>query len=51
MQPERLARKILSAIEKGTEEAYFGGKEVLGIYLKRFFPKYFATILQKAKVR
>ncbi len=51
MQPERLARKILAAIEKGTEEAYFGGKEVLGIYLKRFFPKYFATILRKAKVR
>lgn len=51
MEPARLARKVLSAIEKGREEAYFGGKEVLGIYLKRFFPKYFSAMIRKAKVR
>lgn len=51
MQPERLARKILQAIEKGKEEAYFGGKEVLGVYLKRFFPKSFSNLIRKAKVR
>lgn len=51
MAPERLAYKILNAIEQGKEEAYFGGKEVLGVYLKRFFPRYFSKILRKAKVR
>lgn len=51
MAPERLASKILQAIEDGKQEAYFGGKEVLGVYLKRFFPGYFAKILLKAKVR
>jgi short-subunit dehydrogenase len=51
MDPQRLAHKILQVIEEGKEEAYFGGKEVLGVYLKRFFPRYFAKILRKAKVR
>lgn len=51
MDPDRLAHKILQAIENGKEEAYFGGKEVLGIYLKRFFPAYFSKMLRKAKVR
>lgn len=51
MEPERLAYKILQAIEQGKEEAYFGGKEVLGVYLKRFFPHYFANLIAKAKVR
>ncbi|MFN0033974.1 MAG: SDR family oxidoreductase [Saprospiraceae bacterium] len=51
MEPERLARKILQAIESGKEEASFGGKEVLGVYLKRFFPLYFSKVLRKAKVR
>lgn len=51
MDPSRLAFKILRAIEEGKEEAYFGGKEVLGVYLKRFFPRYFSNVLRKAKVR
>ncbi|HLP94066.1 MAG TPA: SDR family oxidoreductase [Saprospiraceae bacterium] len=51
MDPARLASKILQAIQEGKQEAYFGGKEVLGIYLKRFFPAYFAKVLLKAKVR
>ncbi len=51
MAPERLAYKILQAIKSGKEEAYFGGKEVLGVYLKRFFPHYFAKLIRKAKVR
>ncbi|MDO8366048.1 MAG: SDR family oxidoreductase [Saprospiraceae bacterium] len=51
MEPERLAHKILHAIEQGKEEVYFGGKEVLGVYLKRFFPHYFSKMLRKAKVR
>ncbi len=50
MQPEVLAHKILRAIERGKEEAYFGGKEVLGVYVKRFFPAYFSKLIKKAKV-
>ena len=51
LDPARLAHKILRTIEAGKEEAYFGGKEVLGVYLKRFFPRYFSKILRNAKVR
>lgn len=51
MRPEAVAQKILHAIERGKEEVYFGGKEVLGVYLKRFFPRYFSKVLLKAKVR
>ena len=51
MRPEAVAQKILHAVERGKEEAYFGGKEVLGVYLKRFFPRYFSKMLLKATVR
>jgi short-subunit dehydrogenase len=51
MAPEYLARKILRAVEQGKEEVYFGGKEVLGVYVKRLFPAYFSKIIRKAKVR
>ena len=51
MEPKYLAHKILQAIQRGKEEAYFGGKEVLGVYVKRFFPRYFSNIIRKAKVR
>lgn len=50
MDPADLARKILRAIEQGREEVYFGGKEVLGVYLKRFFPAYFSRLISKTKV-
>ena len=51
LEPEVLAHKILRSIEQGKEEAYFGGKEVLGVHLKRFFPAYFSRLIRKAKVR
>jgi short-subunit dehydrogenase len=51
MSPERLAYKILAAIERGDEEVYIGGKEVLGVYLKRLFPGYFSRLIRKARVR
>jgi dehydrogenase/reductase SDR family protein 7B len=50
MLPEVLAEKIIRAMQRGKMEAYFGGKEILGIYLKRFFPRLFARIIRKAKV-
>jgi short-subunit dehydrogenase len=51
MSPDTLAGKIIRAIERGKEEAYFGGYEVLSIYLKRFVPGIFSKILLRAKVR
>ena len=51
MDPSDVARKVLRAVEQGKEEIWFGGKEVLGVYLKRFFPAYFSKMISKAKVR
>lgn len=48
--PESLAKAIVKAVKNGKYELYFGGKEVLGVYIKRFFPKFFANMLRKAKV-
>ncbi len=41
------AKKMISAIERKKFEAYMGGKEVMGIYLKRFFPKLLHRFVQK----
>lgn len=46
MLPETLAAKIYSAVKKGKSEVYIGGKEILGIYLKRFFPKLLERIIR-----
>jgi short-subunit dehydrogenase len=45
------ARKIVAAIESNKEEVYIGGKEVWGVYIKRFFPSLFSYIIRKASVR
>jgi short-subunit dehydrogenase len=50
MAPDVLASKILRAIEAEREEVNFGGKEVLAVYLKRFFPSYLSRLMRKAKV-
>ena len=50
MSPEEAARRTLRAIRQGKEEVWFGGREVLGVYLKRFFPAYFSKVLRRAKV-
>lgn len=50
MPPETFAEKLLPQIEKGKEEIYIGGTEILGIYLKRFIPRLFHKILRKSEV-
>jgi short-subunit dehydrogenase len=45
------AEKIIRAIEKQKEEVYLGGKEVLGVYVKRFFPTLFSKLIRKVAVR
>jgi short-subunit dehydrogenase len=48
---EWCAVKIAKAIESKKEEVYIGGKEVLGVYIKRFLPTLFSKIIRKVAVR
>ena len=50
MDPDRFARKMLRAIEKRSWESYIGGREVAGIYLKRFFPKLLHRVVLRSPV-
>ena len=50
MSAEECAKQIIKAIGQRKDEVYIGGKEVKGVLLKRFFPKYFAKLIKKAKV-
>lgn len=45
------ARKIVSAVAHKREEVYIGGKEVLAVYLKRFFPRIFSKVIRNVAVR
>ncbi|MDA3614224.1 SDR family oxidoreductase [Polluticaenibacter yanchengensis] len=47
MPPEKLAQKIINAVKGNKQEIYVGGKEIIGIYLKRFFPKLLNKIVRK----
>jgi short-subunit dehydrogenase len=46
MPADECASLILEAIYKNKQEVYMGGKEVLGVYLKRFFPKLLSKIVR-----
>ena len=48
---EDCAKRIIRAIEKNKEEVYIAkGKELAGIYIKRFIPSLFSRVIRKAKV-
>jgi short-subunit dehydrogenase len=49
--PNWCAEKIIQAIEKNKEEVYIGGREVWGVYIKRFFPNIFSKVIRKVAVR
>lgn len=46
LAPERCAERILRAVAHEKAEVYIGGKEVLGVYLKRFVPGLFNRIIR-----
>jgi dehydrogenase/reductase SDR family protein 7 len=47
-----LAQKFIAAIEKKKFEVCIGGKkEILGVYLKRFFPKLLHRVVLKSQVK
>jgi dehydrogenase/reductase SDR family member 7B len=49
MAPGKCAQLILKAIAAGKKEVYIGGKEKLGIYLKRFFPGLLNRIIKNVR--
>lgn len=50
LDPADLAKKIVRDVRKGKREvAYSGPREMLALYLKRFFPGILAKIVEKAK--
>lgn len=44
-------KRMLKAIQKEKFEAYIGQKEILGVYLKRFFPKLLHRFVLKSAVK
>jgi short-subunit dehydrogenase len=49
MPVELLAQKMIAAIEGGKDEVYIGGKEVFGIYLKRYIPSLLKKVMRSVK--
>lgn len=47
MSAEECAVQIISGILKNKEEVYIGGKEILMVKIKRFFPKLFGKLIRK----
>lgn len=50
MEPSEFVEKLLPKVLKKKEEVYIGGKEILGIYLKRLTPRLFYKMLRKFDV-
>ncbi|HLR90459.1 MAG TPA: SDR family oxidoreductase [Balneolaceae bacterium] len=50
MDPSELAEKLVARLGKGKDEIYIGGKEILSIYLKRYFPRVLNKVLLRTKV-
>jgi short-subunit dehydrogenase len=50
MPAGKFAQKLLPKIAKGKEEIYIGGKEIYGVYLKRFFPRLLNRLLRNIEV-
>ena len=47
MSAEECAMQIIRAIEQEKQEVLIGGKELMAVSLKRFFPRLFARIIRK----
>jgi short-subunit dehydrogenase len=45
------ATAMIKAVEANKQEVYFGGKEVMGVYIKRFFPAIFRKIVKKMQIK
>ncbi|MDP4827603.1 MAG: SDR family oxidoreductase [Flavobacteriales bacterium] len=50
MSAEACARKLVQGTSKQKAEIYIGGKEILAVYIKRFFPSLLRRMITKVKV-
>jgi dehydrogenase/reductase SDR family member 7B len=50
MSSELFSDKLLLALRKEKEEVYIGGKETIGVFIKRHFPAIFSKLIRKAQV-
>ena len=50
MEVHIFAKKMISAVAKKKFEVNIGGKEIAGVYLKRFFPKWLHYVVQRSDV-
>ncbi|XWW45854.1 SDR family oxidoreductase [Fibrella sp. USSR17] len=50
MAVEVFAHKLITAVVSQREEVYIGGRELIGVYLKRFFPRLLSRILRNRAV-
>ncbi len=51
LSPEEFAKRLIPRLEAREYEIIIGGKETLGVYVKRFLPNLFVKLIAKAKVR
>ncbi|MGB5378058.1 SDR family oxidoreductase [Muriicola sp.] len=50
MEPAVFAKKMMHAVARKKFEVYIGGKEVFGVYVKRFFPKWLHYLVLRSEV-
>lgn len=50
MPTQVFAKKMIAAINQRKFEVYIGGKEIVGVYVKRFFPKLLHRMVLKSEV-
>jgi short-subunit dehydrogenase len=50
LSAEACAKKIIRGLEQEKEEIFIGGKEIIPVYIKRFFPGLFTWIMKRQKV-
>lgn len=50
MDPAIFAKKMIKAILAKKFEVSIGGREVLGVYLKRFFPGLLHRVVMRSRV-
>jgi short-subunit dehydrogenase len=51
ISPEECARQIIIGVEKNKSEFGVGGKEMLSLFLHRYFPRFFQKLLRKQSAR
>jgi short-subunit dehydrogenase len=51
ISPDECARQIIIGVEKNKSEFGVGGKEMLSLFLNRYFPRFFQKLLRKQSAR